>query len=56
MEGMIPRRRLIDLDRADFPGKSIMMRKLEEYERDHPVKQIIIEDGDGKRRVVLMED
>ena len=52
----IPRKRLIDLDRLDVPGKGTMMKILERYEKEHPIKQIIVEDGDGKRTVILREE
>jgi hypothetical protein len=52
----IPRKRLIDLDALSIQGKATMMKILERYEKEHPIKQIIVEDGDGKRTVILREE
>lgn len=38
--------RLINLDELDIPGKTIMMKLLDKYEKEHPLKEIRLDYGE----------
>lgn len=36
--------RLIDLDQLDMPGKTIMLKALTKYEKEHPLTEIKLQE------------
>ena len=38
--------RLIDLDTLDLPGKTQIMKQLNKYQKEHPIKEIVVREDD----------
>lgn len=38
--------RLVDLDKLDMPGATMVKRQLDKWEKEHPIKEIVVREDD----------